>query len=58
LCVFIEAPTEAIEGIIQAHEKVRNLCDNGWIHLYTLDDDGRPAYRYAGDLNWEATPLT
>ncbi len=25
-----------------------------WLHLFALDEDGRMAWRYAGDLKWTA----
>ncbi|MFK7873749.1 MAG: putative inorganic carbon transporter subunit DabA [Oligoflexales bacterium] len=40
LSVYIEAPLDAIEGIIQKHTHVRNLIENGWLHLLRIDDDG------------------
>lgn len=52
LNVFIEAPLAAINAIIAKHEAVRQLTDNGWLHLFALGDDGRPAFRYLGDLTW------
>ena len=36
------------------HDKVRTLFDNGWLHLFALDEEGRMAWRYAGDLQWTA----
>ncbi|TQV83191.1 YbcC family protein [Denitrobaculum tricleocarpae] len=54
LSVCIEAPREAMTGILQRHEGVRALFDNRWLHLFALDDEGRIAYRYSGDLTWEA----
>jgi uncharacterized protein len=53
LSVVIEAPREAINGLIERHETVRELVDNGWLHLFALDDGGRIAARYAGNLDWE-----
>ena len=32
---------------------VRDLLDNRWLHLFALDEAGRMAWRYAGDLAWE-----
>ncbi|MFO0933902.1 MAG: DUF2309 domain-containing protein [Planctomycetota bacterium] len=37
LSVFIEAPRPAIDAVLRKHAKVRNLVDNGWIHLFQLD---------------------
>ncbi|MDF2159101.1 DUF2309 domain-containing protein [Algoriphagus sp. CAU 1675] len=54
LNVLIEAPLEAMNGILEKHASVRNLCDNGWIQLLALDESGKVSYRYSGDLYWEA----
>jgi uncharacterized protein YbcC (UPF0753/DUF2309 family) len=53
LSVLIEAPREAITEILARHPDVRALFDNRWLHLFTLDDLGHMAWRYAGDLTWE-----
>lgn len=54
LSVCIEAPREAITRILERHDSVRVLFDNGWLHLFALDEAGRMAWRYAGDLRWHA----
>ena len=54
LSVCIEAPCEAMSEILSRHESVRALFDNGWLSLFALDDEGRMAWRYAGDLQWTA----
>jgi uncharacterized protein YbcC (UPF0753/DUF2309 family) len=54
LTVFVEAPREAISTIFKRHDQVRALFDNKWLHLVALDDQGRTAWRYAGNLGWEA----
>nr|WP_152664682.1 DUF2309 domain-containing protein [Devosia geojensis] len=54
LSVCIEAPQEAMTGILKRHDEVRALFDNRWLHLFALDEAGRVAWRYAGDLEWEA----
>lgn len=54
LTVCIEAPTEAMSDILERHAGVRALFDNRWLHLVALDDDGKLARRYVGDLTWEA----
>jgi uncharacterized protein YbcC (UPF0753/DUF2309 family) len=54
LSVCIEAPREAMSEILSRHENVRALFDNGWLHLFALDEEGRMAWRYAGDLQWTA----
>ncbi|MDX5933024.1 hypothetical protein SIL87_19915 [Acidiphilium acidophilum] len=33
---------------------VRALFDNPWLHLFSLDEAGRLAWRYADDLQWTA----
>jgi uncharacterized protein YbcC (UPF0753/DUF2309 family) len=54
LSVLIAAPREAITTIIDRHAGVRALFDNKWLHLFALDEFGRMAWRYVGDLDWEA----
>jgi uncharacterized protein YbcC (UPF0753/DUF2309 family) len=52
LSVCIEAPREAMTDVLRRHDDVRALFDNRWLHLFALDDAGRMAWRYAGDLRW------
>ncbi|MEF8833948.1 MAG: DUF2309 domain-containing protein [Halofilum sp. (in: g-proteobacteria)] len=54
LTVCVEAPTEAIGDILERHPEVRQLFDNGWLHLFALDHEGRMASRYGGDLRWQS----
>ena len=54
LSVCIEAPREAMSEILRRHATVRALFDNGWMHLFALDEEGRMAWRYTGDLQWRA----
>lgn len=53
LSVLIEAPRDVIGDILERHPEVRALFDNRWLHLFALDDKGRMAWRYKGDLCWE-----
>ncbi|PYB72542.1 DUF2309 domain-containing protein [Rhizobium wuzhouense] len=55
LTVAIEAPKEAITAILLRHETVRALFDNGWLHLFALDEEGRLAWRYEGQGRWVAS---
>ena len=52
LNVFIEAPEESLNSTIASQKGVRQLVDNGWVHLFRLDDDSK-VRRYRGDLSWE-----
>ncbi len=52
LSVCIEAPREAMTEILKRHPDVRALFDNRWLYLFALDDAGRMAWRYTGDLEW------
>ena len=54
LSVCIEAPREAMSDILKRHDGVRALFDNRWLHLFALDEAGQVAWRYTGDLEWEA----
>jgi hypothetical protein len=52
LNVFIAAPQEAINRVIAQHELVRQLVDNRWLHLFSLNET-QPAYsRYMGNYQW------
>lgn len=52
LSVYIEAPREAMNAVLDRHPDVRALFDNRWIHLLALDNEGRCAWRYAGGQRW------
>ena len=52
LSVCVEAPREAMSDILERHDDVRALFDNGWLHLFAMDERGRMAWRYVGDLRW------
>jgi hypothetical protein len=56
LTVAVEAPKEAISAILVRHEAVRALFDNGWLHLFALDELGRMAFRYDGQGCWVVSP--
>lgn len=53
LSVVVEAPEEAISSILDKHPGVRDLFDNGWLALFTMDDEGRIGARYE-DGAWRA----
>jgi uncharacterized protein YbcC (UPF0753/DUF2309 family) len=55
LSVCIEAPRDAIAGVLARHDKVRELFDNKWLYLFALDERGRMAWRYTGALQWDTT---
>jgi hypothetical protein len=40
--------------VLKRHDGVRALFDNRWLHLFALDEEGRMAWRYAGNLEWSA----
>jgi len=52
LSVFLAAPQAAIDDIIARHELVRQMLDNGWLHLIRMDDDGGFHRRVAGS-GWQ-----
>ena len=58
LSVMIEAPREEILGVLERHPQVRELFDNGWLHLFVLKD-GKVDARYRPGLAWtDAVPQT
>jgi uncharacterized protein YbcC (UPF0753/DUF2309 family) len=52
LNVFIAAPLDALNRVIERHRTVRDLVDNRWIHLFALSPTGWPSHRYVGGLRW------
>lgn len=54
LSVFIEAPTDAIEGVLKKHPDVRNLFDHRWLHLFAIDDQESTIRRYSAVGAWVA----
>ena len=54
LTVVIDAPAQAIEAVIQKHAAVRQLLDNGWLHLWRFDDNR--LVRYA-EREWKPLGL-
>lgn len=54
LSVFIAATPDAITQVLARQPQVRALVDNGWVLLFSIDDNGRDTHRYAGALTWAA----
>ena len=52
LNVIIEAPIAEIDRVAATHEGVRQLIDNGWIHLFALAQDGREILRRVPGGAW------
>ena len=50
LNVFIAAPQAEIDRVISKHKGVRQLVDNGWVHLFVLSDDPRSIQAYSRGL--------
>ena len=53
LNVIIEAPVDEMSKILDKHESIRQLCDNQWIYLFAMNEEGKVAYKYIGNLEWE-----
>jgi uncharacterized protein YbcC (UPF0753/DUF2309 family) len=54
LHAFVAAPREMMSCVIADSQTLRELVDNNWVHLFALDDDGRPTHTYAGAMTWRA----
>lgn len=46
LTVIIDAPAEAITGVVKKHSIVQQLVDNQWLHLWRFDGAGLQRYAY------------
>lgn len=55
LQVFVQAPLERINGIVDASEVVRTLVENRWITLRARENDTARWVRY-GRYGWEIEP--
>lgn len=47
LAVYVQAPRAALEGLLERHERVRQLVEHGWLSLHHLDAQGHTARRTA-----------
>ena len=54
LSVFIEANRADIDAVITKHESVRQLVDNGWVHLFAIEDEGQTILRHLPGGGWES----
>ncbi len=52
LNVFIEAPIEPMDAILEKHANVRELVDNRWLYLFAIAEEGRRILRYDGVGRW------
>lgn len=54
LSVFIEANRADIDAVIAKHESVSQLVNNGWVHLFAIEDEGHSILRHLAGGGWEA----
>ena len=57
LSVLIQAPQAAIDRVLQRQPTLRDLADNGWLHLLRVDDSGG-VWRRAGCAGWSPATAT
>jgi uncharacterized protein YbcC (UPF0753/DUF2309 family) len=55
LSVFVETTRADIEKILAKHAGVRELIENGWVHLFAMDSSGKHLWRYCGKQFVEET---
>ena len=53
LNVIIEAPTDAMDDVLAGHDHVRQLVENGWLHLMAMGDDGQVTHRHRRGPGWD-----
>lgn len=53
LQVVVEAPRSSIEQVLAAQPGVRDLVENGYVRLFSLDPEGNDAGLYVGAGEWE-----
>lgn len=52
LTTVLAAPIGAVDSVLAKHASVRDLVDNGWLHLFAHDDDGVLWRRARGEARW------
>lgn len=57
LSVFIEAENKNINSIIKKNTAVRELLENGWVHLFSIEPQGNKYARYVNNYEWEICKL-
>lgn len=53
LQVIVEARTERIDAVLDARPQVRELVENGWVRLFSLDPQGGATQRLVPGEGWE-----
>lgn len=53
LSVVVEAPIEAMTAVLERNDHIRDLCDNRWVYLFAMGDDGQITHRYSGSGAWD-----
>ncbi len=59
LSAVIEAPEASIDGVLERHAVLRQLADNGWLHLLRVDPQQGGVWQRLGRgrwLPWETGP--
>jgi hypothetical protein len=52
LSAFIEAPCDAMEVVLARHESVRQLVENGWLHLFAIANAEGAVRQRCQDGSW------
>ncbi|RRO19183.1 DUF2309 domain-containing protein [Flavobacteriaceae bacterium 14752] len=56
LSVYIHAPKERIENILENNENLKSLLDNEWIYLLVIDPkENNSIFKYKKSLSWVRT---
>ena len=55
LQVVVEADTEKLDRVLAAQPVVKDLVENGWVRLFSLDCDSTAFSRYVPGVGWENT---
>jgi uncharacterized protein YbcC (UPF0753/DUF2309 family) len=48
LNAIVEAPRARIEGVLESHPELRELVENGWIHLLAWEPESGAFHRWVG----------
>ncbi len=54
LSVIIEAPIAEMNKVLEKHSNVKELCDNEWMYLFAMNEEGKITHQYDKNLSWKS----
>jgi uncharacterized protein YbcC (UPF0753/DUF2309 family) len=54
LSVYVQASLESINRVLNIHPEIRELVQNGWMHLFAIEPATAEIKQYLTNFSWEA----